>query len=223
MSGISESSDRLKAELTLPVASGPRKWQSKTQGTAGGKIPGNNMQTGWEEVRELKWKWSMQSQHVQTQGHSGTRMTIFTQKPVVRSGNEASGAFRCKNVMQCDVKNKMIISNILQGSWHLLRMFLKHHPHISISPCWRNVGAEHQGRNAFCSWSPTGKWRNQTFSWRILFAKDSSGSMLLGDLQSKEDIRDLPVVNNPPCDSGWIPSQGTKISHALEQLSLRHS
>ena len=32
-----------------------------------------------------------------------------------------------------------------------------------------------------------------------------------------------PVVKHPPCnagDVGWIPGQGTKISHAAEQLSL---
>ena len=71
-----------------------------------------------------------------------------------------------------------------------------------------------------------GSEETKPFTEESLFAKDASGKMLLGDSQSKEEIRDFPggpVVNNPPCDSGSIPGQGAKIPHALEQLSTHHS
>ena len=43
---------------------------------------------------------------------------------------------------------------------------------------------------------------------------------------SCRDFRGGPVVKNPPSDAGdvgLIPGQGTKIPHAMRQLSLPHA
>lgn len=71
----------------------PGKWHSKTQGTTGGKIPENTMQTGWEDAGELKWKWSIPywQDKSQTKGYLPIRITVLIQKPVVGCGHAFGG------------------------------------------------------------------------------------------------------------------------------------
>lgn len=92
-SRISESSHRLEAEWTPHAAWRARKMTFKNPGDHWGKIPGNNMQIGWEDVGELKWKWSIPywQDKSQTKGYLPIRITVLIQKPVVGCGHAFGG------------------------------------------------------------------------------------------------------------------------------------
>ena len=64
-----------------------------------------------------------------------------------------------------------------------------------------------------------------------LWSHEGGGSLAIlyssvKNIQPRRDFPGGPVVKNLPCnpgDVGSIPGQGTKIPHAVEQLSLRAS
>ena len=109
-------------------------------------------------------------------------MTIFTQKPVVGSGNAASGAFRCKNVMLKIKWSSLTFTGHLTSSEDVPQTSPSHLNFSLLEKC----GGRTPGKQRILSTEvQLGSEDTKAFTEEFLFAKDASRNMLLGDSQSK--------------------------------------
>lgn len=149
----------------------------KPRGPLGEKIPGNNMQRGWEDVGELKWKWSIPywQDKSQTKGYLPIRITALIQKPVVGCGHEFGG-LQYKTMK--GVMLTITITRYLRAEDAPQRSLLTA---LWLFLCCREEVAEDQGSKSILLIKiQPGSEENQTF------IDEPSESIISGDSSSKE-------------------------------------